>query len=169
MEILWSPWRSKYIESFKDENKKNDTGCIFCDALNSGNDTEVLIITRRKTCFVILNKYPYNSGHMMVAPYRHIADMDDLTDEEMKEMMDTVREAMKILKNVCNPHGFNLGMNIGRVAGAGVPGHIHLHIVPRWNGDTSFMPVLADIKLVSQSLEEVQEIYSAAFRKSSKK
>jgi len=166
MDILWSPWRSKYIQSFKDEKSREDCEktCIFCDALkDEGNEKEMLIVTRREKCFVILNKFPYNGGHIMVAPVRHIGNLEELEDEEIFALIKTIKESIKVLRQISQPHGFNIGVNQGRVAGAGIPGHIHFHIVPRWNGDTSFMPVISDTKIVSQSLEETQEIISKTF------
>ncbi|TAL70179.1 MAG: HIT domain-containing protein [Bacteroidetes bacterium] len=167
MDILWSPWRSKYIQSFKDETHKNESEnrCIFCDALEQdGKDKEMLIVTRRDKCFVILNKYPYNGGHIMVAPNRHISSLEELEDDEIFALIKTIKKSIKVLEHISKPHGFNIGVNQGRVAGAGIPGHIHFHIVPRWNGDTSFMPVVSDTKIVSQSLEETQEIISKTFK-----
>ncbi|MGA2298951.1 MAG: HIT domain-containing protein, partial [FCB group bacterium] len=147
MEILWSSWRSKYIESFKDEN---DSQCIFCNAVeNPGKDSEMLVVARREKCFVILNRYPYNGGHVMIAPYRHVAEFGELSIEELTGIMETIQETIKILCKISKPQGYNIGANIGRVSGAGIPGHIHFHLVPRWNGDTSFMPVCADTKIVS--------------------
>ncbi len=164
---MWSPWRSQYIQTFKDEDKKEKKNdCIFCAASeNPDNDFKLLVVHRSKNCFVIQNKYPYNNGHIMIAPYAHVGDLNDLSDEIILEIMQTVRDAKNILQEIYQPHGFNIGINLGRVAGAGVPGHIHIHIVPRWNGDTSFMPVLADIKVVSVSLEESQRILSERFKK----
>jgi ATP adenylyltransferase len=167
MDILWSPWRSKYIQSFKDEKSRNESGntCIFCDALNAeGKEKEMLVVERREKCFVILNKFPYNGGHIMVAPVRHISNLEELDDDEIYAMITTIKESIKVLQHISQPHGFNIGVNQGRVAGAGIPGHIHFHIVPRWNGDTSFMPVVSDTKIVSQSLEETQETVSKVFQ-----
>lgn len=163
---MWSPWRSKYIQTFKDEeNKEKEDICIFCRAAENPNrDNELLVVHRNTRCFVIQNKFPYNNGHLLIAPYDHVGDLNDLDDGVLLEMMKTVKDAKAILQKVYQPHGFNIGINIGRVAGAGVPGHIHIHIVPRWNGDSSFMPVLADIKVVSVSLEESQRMLSEEFR-----
>ncbi len=166
MDILWSPWRSKYIQSFKDEKdcREHDKTCIFCDALQAeGKEKEMLIVSRREKCFVILNKFPYNGGHIMVAPVRHISNLEELDDEEIYALIKTIKESIKVLGHISKPHGYNIGVNQGRVAGAGIPGHIHFHIVPRWNGDTSFMAVVSDTKIVSQSLEETQEILSKTF------
>jgi ATP adenylyltransferase len=165
MEVLWASWRSKYVQGFKDEtNYTNDNPCFICHAVNSNNDKDLLIVARREKCVVLLNKFPYNGGHLLVAPLRHVADLEELSDDELLEMMKTVKLSTKVLSKVSNPHGFNIGINLGRVSGAGLPGHIHIHVVPRWNGDTSFMSVLSDTKVVSQSLEESQIVLENAFR-----
>lgn len=162
MEVLWSPWRSKYIETFKDESKTEE--CFLCNAANSPEkDKELLVVARAENCFAILNRYPYNNGHVLIAPYRHVGEIELLSDEELFDMMKFVKRGVKALQEEFNPHGYNIGINLGRVAGAGLPGHIHIHIVPRWNGDTSFTAVLSDIKVVSQSLEDTQEILSNIF------
>ncbi|MFA6571303.1 MAG: HIT domain-containing protein [Bacteroidota bacterium] len=164
MEIMWASWRSKYIQGFKDETECGDSTCIFCSAAgNPENDSELYVVARRKNCFVMLNRFPYNGGHLMVAPYRHVAELDGLTLEEMTEIMIVIKESTKALCKISKPHGYNIGSNIGRVAGAGIPGHIHFHIVPRWNGDTNFMSVISDTKVVSQSLEETQVLLTKAF------
>ena len=165
MEILWSPWRSKYIQGFKDEKPSDiEKVCFFCEATDYPERAkELLVVERRELCFAMLNRYPYNNGHLMVAPFRHIGNLDELTDEELVAMMKLVKSSVKALDTHCKPHGYNIGINMGRVSGAGVPGHIHIHIVPRWNGDTSFISVLSDTKVVSQSIEETQEQLSAIF------
>ncbi len=164
MEILWSPWRSKYIESFKDEDKKKPA-CFFCEAIESPDrDAELLVVTRRDLCFVMLNRFPYNNGHFLIAPYRHIGSFDELTKEEMTAIMELINDSIKVLDHCVAPHGYNIGANLGREAGAGVPGHLHFHIVPRWNGDTSFMPLISETKVVSQALEDNQKTFSAAFQ-----
>lgn len=169
MEKIFSPWRSQYIQSFKDENLCNDNTCFLCEASKAEqNLKELLVVARREKCFVILNRFPYNSGHLMIVPYRHIADIEDLTPEELNDMLHVVQESVSILKEAYKPHGFNIGINIGREAGAGVPGHIHIHIVPRWNGDTSFIPVLADVKVVSDSIRDSCELLTTLFEKSEK-
>jgi len=151
MEQIFAPWRIKYIKSEKYE------GCIFCDFPKENKDKEHLILFRGKHCFVIMNAYPYNPGHVMVAPYRHVASLEDLTDDELLDLMKIVRLMIKTIKTAMNPDGFNIGVNLGRVSGAGVEDHVHIHIVPRWNGDTNFMPVLADVKVIPQALEETYE------------
>jgi ATP adenylyltransferase len=146
MRKIWAPWRVEYIRSEKTKE------CIFCQKPAENKDTQNYILFRGKTSFVILNNYPYNSGHLMVAPFRHLASLDDLTDEELFEHFDLVRQSARAIKEAYKPEGFNIGMNLGRVAGAGVEGHVHTHIVPRWNGDTNFMPVLSDTKVIPEAL-----------------
>ncbi len=146
MEKLWSSWRTEYIRGEKTKE------CIFCQKLQENKDSENYVLFRGKTNFVMLNKYPYNPGHLMVAPFRHLATLDELTDEELFEHFDSVRSSVRALKEVYKPEGFNIGINLGLVAGAGVESHVHTHIVPRWNGDTNFMPVLADTKVLSEGL-----------------
>ena len=163
MERLYSPWRSKYIETFKDASVK-DEGCIFCSALENHNDQERLIIYRGKLAFVIMNLYPYNSGHMMIVPNRHTADFASLSAPELAECTSLLQTAQKALIELSHPHGYNIGMNLGKAGGAGIDDHLHWHIVPRWNGDTNFMPVIADIKMVSEDMdhqwEQLQKYFS---------
>ena len=146
MRKIWAPWRVEYIRSEKSK------GCIFCQKPAENKDTQNYILFRGKTSFVILNNYPYNPGHLMVAPFRHLASLDDLTEEELFEHFDLVRQSARAIKEVYKPEGFNIGMNLGKVAGAGVEGHVHTHVVPRWNGDTNFMPVLSDTKVLPEAL-----------------
>ena len=153
MEKLFSPWRSKYIETFSHPQKDNGE-CVLCSAFKENNDDDRLIVTRGKCCYVIMNLFPYNSGHLMVVPYRHISALIDLTDEESLEVMSFLKKMSKVLQAVSHPDGFNIGSNVGRVAGAGIDQHIHFHIVPRWNGDTNFMPILADTKMISEDMKE---------------
>jgi len=124
----------------------------------------LLVVYRQEKCIVMLNKFPYNGGHLLVAPLRHVAEIEELSDDELLDMMKTVKLSTKIINKISNPHGYNIGINQGRVAGAGLPGHVHIHIVPRWNGDTSFMSIISDTKVVSQSLEESQIVLSKAFQ-----
>lgn len=156
MKIMWAPWRIEYIRSPKHD------GCIFCDFPKENRDRERLILYRGEHCFIIMNNYPYNPGHVMIAPYRHVGKWEDLTDQELLEMMQLSQLVIKALKRTMNPHGFNMGVNLGRVAGAGIDDHVHLHIVPRWNGDTNFMPVIADTKVIPESLEEAYDELKAA-------
>ncbi len=148
MEHVWAPWRIEYILSQKDE------GCIFCDKPKRNNDREDLLLYRGERNMVMLNKYPYNPGHLMVAPYKHVWKLEDLGDEDLLEHMQLVRQCVVMLKEEMNPEGFNTGMNLGKVAGAGIEDHLHTHIVPRWNGDTNFMPVLSDTRAIPEALDE---------------
>jgi ATP adenylyltransferase len=147
MEKLWAPWRMAYVEVAKPQ------GCIFCDKPREDRDDENLILQRCKTAFVIMNAFPYNNGHLMVAPYRHTAELESLSAEERDELMALAQEALRLLQAAFGPNGYNLGMNLGRVAGAGIADHLHLHLVPRWDGDTNFMPVIADTKVLPDSLQ----------------
>ncbi|MDP9188554.1 MAG: HIT domain-containing protein [Actinomycetota bacterium] len=148
---IWAPWRLKYV---KDASKASEQECIFCTKPQSGDDEANLIVHRGERCFVILNLFPYTNGHLMVAPYAHLDSIASIDDEATAEMMALSRRAITVLEQAYSPHGFNVGFNQGRVAGAGVEHHIHMHVVPRWGGDTNFMPVLADTRVMPQSLEE---------------
>jgi ATP adenylyltransferase len=153
MEQLWAPWRMQYIS--KGDESATAGGCIFCVFPSENNDEERLILFRGERAFIILNAYPYSNGHLMVTPYRHTANLDDLEDAEMLEMMTLTRQGVNQLKKAFKPDGFNIGMNMGRVAGAGIADHVHIHIVPRWSGDTNFMPVLGDVRVIPESLAAV--------------
>lgn len=148
MEHLWAPWRIKYIKQAKEK------GCILCQKTAEKNDELNYLLYRGDKNFIIMNLYPYNAAHLMIAPYRHIANLEELTDEERNEHFELVSRSIKVLKQVYKPDGFNIGMNLGRVAGAGIDKHIHTHIVPRWAGDANFMPVVADTKVINEALEE---------------
>ena len=150
MKRIWASWRMKYISK---TNK--DPGCVFCNALAKKDNNDNLIAMRGKHAFIILNKYPYTSGHLMVAPLAHKANLEDLDALTRAEMMELSTLCMTVLRKIYNPQGFNLGANIGEAAGAGVPGHVHMHIVPRWNGDTNFMTVTDDIRVVPQALDDM--------------
>ena len=145
---LWAPWRLEYIKQADEQ-----PGCVFCDAA-VGDDEERLLVHRGKDAFVLLNKFPYSSGHLMVAPSRHVGDFAELSGDEALEIHRLATDGLAALREVYGPEGFNLGWNLGRVAGAGVVDHIHLHVVPRWAGDTNFMPVLADVKVLPEHLLE---------------
>lgn len=151
MELIWAPWRIEYIQMEKPE------GCILCLKPKQNNDTLNYILYRGEKNFVMLNAYPYNPGHLMIAPYRHTASIEELTDEELKEHFEIARRSTSILRQVFNPGGFNLGINLGRIAGAGIDDHFHTHIVPRWQGDTNFMPVIADVRVVPEALSETYQ------------
>lgn len=148
MNFIFAPWRIEYIRAPKLE------GCFLCDFPKKDRDEDCLILYRSKTCFVIMNNYPYNPGHLMVSPYRHVGNIEDLSEEELLDLMVVTQRMVSLLKRVMKPDGFNLGFNFGKVAGAGVEDHLHLHIVPRWNGDTNFMPVVADTKVVPQAVKD---------------
>lgn len=150
MEFLFTPWRYKYVSNIDD---KND--CIFCKANSEGKDKDNLVVFREKHCFVILNLYPYSTGHLMIAPYDHQRSIENLDGETLAEMMVTSQKCMQALRKAFNPDGFNMGMNIERVAGAGITSHVHLHVVPRWAGDSNFMPVCGETRVLPLSLEEV--------------
>ena len=154
---IFAPWRSEYILS---GGQKTD-GCIFCDYPKQDKDEENLIIYRGKLCFVIMNRYPYNAGHLMVIPYRHLHNFMELTADELTELMQLVQKAVETLTKVMHPNGFNIGMNIGKVAGAGIDQHLHMHVVPRWNGDTNFMPVVGDTRVISEALESARKRLTA--------
>jgi ATP adenylyltransferase len=157
MQIIWAPWRMEYIRMQKPE------GCILCDKPKEDNDTSNYILYRGKMNFIIMNSFPYNPGHLMIAPYRHVATLEDLTNEELHEHFDIVSHGIRVLRQVFNPAGFNIGMNIGKVAGAGLEGHIHSHIVPRWLGDNNFMPVIADVKVVPEAIMETYKKLQGKF------
>lgn len=155
---LWAPWRIRYVQGLSPPGNGPEADCFICHDLQSPKDDDKnLVLWRTEKSIVILNCYPYNNGHLLIAPARHIPDLDQATDEELLEMTKLVRESQKALSYAIKPHGFNVGMNFGRCAGAGLPGHLHLHIVPRWDGDTSFMSVCSDTDVISQSLIELLE------------
>ena len=153
---LWAPWRIDFIRSEKDDS------CFLC-LPEVGIDSRALVVAEGETVFVILNKYPYNSGHLLVAPYAHKADISDLNAQERSEIMEITIKAKETLHSVMRPDGFNIGFNLGEAAGAGVPGHIHLHIVPRWSGDTNFMPVIAGDRVVPEALSATRELLASAW------
>ncbi|RKY37718.1 MAG: HIT family hydrolase [Candidatus Omnitrophota bacterium] len=152
MDKLWAPWRAEYI------GKEKPDGCIFCQKPVQNNDCVNYILLRKKYVYAILNIYPYNNGHIMAVPYQHIAELGKLDKDVLHELMDLVIECQQILQEKLQPHGFNIGINSGSVAGAGFAQHLHIHIVPRWNGDTNFMPVLGSTKVISQSLEQLYSL-----------
>jgi len=150
MEKLWAIWRVAYIKIASKQE-----GCIFCELPAAKKDDENLILLRSNYAFLMLNRFPYNPGHLMIAPYRHLSSLEDLKDSEVIDIWRILKLSVKALKETMSPDGFNIGINIGRVAGAGFEGHVHVHIVPRWNGDTNFMPVVAETKVISESLGSV--------------
>ncbi|MDP2921680.1 MAG: HIT domain-containing protein [Candidatus Omnitrophota bacterium] len=150
MDRLWAPWRSKFLKI------KKIKGCIFCVDKKTGGRN--FILRKSRYSFAMLNIYPYNNGHIMVAPLRHVRDLKGLNDKELADIIILTRDMQGLLEKKLKPHGFNIGINTGRVAGAGYEDHLHIHIVPRWNGDTNFMPVTADTKIVPQALKELYKI-----------
>ncbi len=160
MERLWAPWRMEYIAS-----GGSGEGCFLCEKTQSPEkDDENYVLFRGKSCFVLLNTYPYNNGHLMVAPYRHVGDFAALGDDELLELMKISQLSVSALERAMGAQGFNIGFNLGRVAGAGLVDHIHLHIVPRWGGDTNFMPIIADVKVIPEALEKTYEKLLPYFR-----
>lgn len=149
MEHLWAPWRMAYI----DPSGAKEQGCIFCVKPEEDRDEENLILYRGARCFVLMNLFPYNNGHLMIAPYAHVPDIERLDAETLTEMMLTAQKSLAALRAAMRPDGFNMGINQGTVAGAGIADHVHFHVVPRWNGDTNFMPVLADTKVMPDYLQ----------------
>ncbi|MFH1615729.1 MAG: HIT domain-containing protein [Planctomycetota bacterium] len=148
---LWAPWRINYIQALADK-----TDCFLCDyASHPKCDDDNLVLWRTSRCLVVLNKFPYNNGHLLIAPLRHIAEFDQADDAELLELNKLVRESKKALTQAIHPHGFNVGMNFGRCAGAGLPDHLHAHLVPRWDGDTNFMSICSHTDVISQSLTEL--------------
>ena len=150
MERLWTPWRREFIEGANDRTK----GCFLCVAAAGDDDRANLVIFRAEKVFVLLNKYPYNNGHLMIAPYQHTGDLVSLDPATAAEIMDLTQRSVGILEQAYKPDAFNVGLNLGKAAGAGVPDHLHVHAVPRWNGDTNFMPVLAETKVLPETLEQ---------------
>ena len=164
MKKLWSPWRSQYIESFNTGKEKSS--CVFCDAVDANlEDDKCLKVYDGKKCFVMLNLYPYNSGHTMIIPKRHLSKYDELEEDEMNEVMKISKIVMRALENIMKPQGFNFGANLGKAAGAGIDDHLHFHLLPRWNGDTNFMPALGEVKIISQDLIQTKKLLVEAIKK----
>ncbi|MCF7907681.1 MAG: HIT domain-containing protein [Candidatus Omnitrophica bacterium] len=149
MSELWAPWRINYVQD------KKAKGCVFCKILKAKNDTQDNVLLRSKHCFAVLNKFPYNNGHTLIVTNRHIKSLEQLKDQELLNINKTLISVKSRLKKILKPDGFNIGINIEKSAGAGIVGHIHIHLVPRWTGDTNFMPVTASTKIISQSLKEL--------------
>ncbi len=148
MDVIWAPWRIEYIKREKEKE------CILCRGAREEQDRESLILLRGTSSFIIMNRYPYSNGHLMVVPYRHVSELEELSHVENLELMNLITKSVEILRADLTPDGFNIGMNIGRVAGAGIDDHLHFHVVPRWSGDTNFMPVIADVKVMPEYLDE---------------
>ena len=148
VERLWTPWRMEYIRTATHD----DDECFLCAEPGAGDDERFFILSRLGSAFACLNIYPYNPGHLLVAPFRHVSELEELNAEESGDCDELLRRSVAALKQSMEPHGFNLGMNLGRVAGAGVPGHVHWHVVPRWGGDTNFMPILGETRVLPELL-----------------
>ncbi|MFQ5454317.1 MAG: HIT domain-containing protein [Candidatus Zixiibacteriota bacterium] len=157
--IIWAPWRAKFILG------KKEKGCVFCKRKKMKDSVKNLIIYRGEKVFIILNKYPYNTGHALIVPYRHIRQIEKLTREESIEFFALTQKAVAVIKKVLKPTSLNLGMNLGRISGAGVPNHVHMHVVPRWQGDTNFMPVIGKTSVVSIPLEPIYKALRTEFEK----
>lgn len=153
MDKIWAPWRVKYIKKIL----KKSRGCIFCRILKAKKDDRHFIFMRSKLSYAVLNIYPYNNGHTLVLPKRHVDDLTKLSKEERNDLLDTLQEVKSLLEETMDPQGYNIGINLGHAAGAGYPRHLHFHIVPRWRGDANFMPVIGHTKVISQSLEALYE------------
>jgi ATP adenylyltransferase len=164
MERLWAPWRMEYIGQAR---AGEDQGCLFCEKPKEGDDEKALIVARSELSFAMLNRYPYNSGHLMVAPFRHVGELEEVEDDESLDMQRLMQRCVKALKEAMEPDGFNIGMNLGTVAGAGIPDHLHWHVVPRWQGDTNFMPVIGDVKVLPQSLSSLMAGLQRSIREGS--
>jgi ATP adenylyltransferase len=161
MKRLWAPWRMEYIAG------KQKPGCLFCRVIQNPDDPDAeLVVSRPEGALVILNKFPYNPGHTMVAPVAHVRGLENLDDEQTTHLMRALRKTVDVLRDTMNPEGFNVGANVGRAAGAGIPDHVHFHVVPRWNGDTNFMPVIDDVKVIGEALTATAAKVREAFAKS---
>jgi len=159
MNYLWSPWRMEYIQ-----NHNKEAVCVFCTELSRPDGPENLIVHRSERVFLILNRYPYTSGHLMIVPYRHVSTLAELDPATRNELLEMVNQAMQILKTVYRPQGFNVGMNIGEAAGAGITEHVHMHVVPRWLGDTNFMSSLGSTRVLPETLEDSFRRIQAAWK-----
>ena len=154
MERIWAPWRITYIQNTR---SKKERGCLFCRIKKERRKKDNYLLKKGGFSLVLLNRFPYNNGHLLIAPLRHIAKLNQLSKEEREEIFFLVNRSMEALNKVIRPDGYNFGMNLGKVAGAGVPGHLHFHLVPRWTGDTNFFPVVSETKVISQSLSELYQ------------
>jgi ATP adenylyltransferase len=156
MDALWAPWRLSYVASARRPSETDP--CFICQGLAENDDRRNLIVLRTPRSVVVMNRFPYNNGHLLVAPLQHKAHLHDLDADELLETMESLRCMVRILDGLMRPAGYNIGVNLGEAAGAGLPGHLHWHIVPRWHGDTNFMPVIADSKVIVQSLDKLYDL-----------
>lgn len=165
MDRIWAPWRVKYITKIL----KTDHSCVFCKILKEKKDVKNYVIVRTKYCFSVMNIYPYNNGHLLILPKRHVDDLSKLKKDEREDLFDLLDLSKALLDKAIKPHGYNIGINLGRLAGAGFPGHLHIHLVPRWKGDANFMPVISDTRVISHSLKalhkKLYDVYTRGFRK----
>ena len=162
MDYMWSPWRSQHISERRPKKEEASDESVFSRLVREDNDEENLILWRGQWVFVIMNLYPYNNGHLMIVPYREVANYEDLTVEEQVEVARTIESCIKWLNYALRPEGFNVGMNLGKAGGAGIPRHLHVHIVPRWNGDTNFMTAVGEVKVLPEALEDTYKKIQAA-------
>jgi ATP adenylyltransferase len=162
MDHLWAPWRLSYITTPKDKPAAEGEECFICRCAAGADDRADLVVYRTALSLVVLNRFPYNNGHLLICPKAHKGQLEELTDDELLDLQHLLRRMSGIIRNRMNAEGFNIGLNLGRVAGAGVPGHMHWHLVPRWFGDTNFMPVAGDTKVISQSLEALYDLLREA-------
>jgi len=160
MDYLWTPWRYAYVST-----AEKASGCVFCDAVNAGDDEKARIVHRGQHCFVILNTFPYTPGHVMIVPYAHLDELRRLPPEAAREMMELSQRMETVLRELYRPDGINLGMNIGKAAGAGIAGHIHMHVLPRWVADANFLSVVGETRVLPETLEETWKRMAAALKK----
>ena len=163
MDQLWAPWRLSYVATAKPPSAGDP--CFLCDGLADDDDRKHLIAQRTPLSVVVLNRFPYNNGHLLIAPRQHKGRLDELTADELLETMETLLRTVGVLDDLMHPNGYNIGLNLGHAAGAGLPGHLHWHIVPRWHGDTNFMPVLSDVKVIVQSLDALYDLLAERLRR----
>jgi len=156
MDPLWAPWRLAYVAAAKRPSENNP--CFICQGVAENDDRRNLIVQRTKHGVTLLNRFPYNNGHLLIAPRRHEGNLQELSEDELLDSVESVRRMVRVLDALMHPAGYNIGLNLGEAAGAGLPGHLHWHVVPRWHGDTNFMPVLADTKVIVQSLDTLYDL-----------
>lgn len=159
MDKLYAPWRNNYVKNTKkkDGNKKMKNECVFCHAFEENNDQKNLILKRYNNCVVMINKYPYNAGHLLILPFEHKAELEELKMETRNELMQAINDTLKVIKKVMNPQGFNVGLNLGSAGGGGIPSHLHFHILPRWNGDTNYLATLGQTKVICSDFYKIYD------------
>jgi ATP adenylyltransferase len=162
MDHLWTPWRYRYVSSSGEPGASRSGGCLFCNISADSEDRKNYVVLRAELNFVLLNRYPYTSGHLMIAPYEHVATLEESDPRALEEMMRLAQRAEAALRSAYRPEGMNLGINVGQSAGAGIPGHLHMHVLPRWTGDTSFMTTVGETRMLPEDLETTYEKLSAA-------